>query len=113
MKMFDESIIKPWCDKYKIKCIVFPKTNTMLLDTGLDEWQVRFTDNKFKPYCLLHKNTRKNINKHHTQRKLKDLDHVFHAVVTHKGVLTGVYGLSAYCNSDRIKGRKNKRYTCN
>ncbi len=92
LKMFDESTIKPWCDKYKIKYKIFPKTNIMLLDTGLDEWQVRFTGNKFKPYCLLHKNTRSDKNKHHIQERLQNLDYVFEEIITHKGVLVKIYG---------------------
>ena len=79
------------CEKYKIKHKVFYGTNTIILDSGLDEWRIKYTSNKDMPYCLLHKNKSKQKNKFHTQRNLRTLYQAIDCVIRHKNILNKVY----------------------
>jgi hypothetical protein len=89
--LIDEVELKKICDKYKIKHKYFPQTNIVLLDSDLDEWQVRYNKHKDKPFCLLHKNKYRQKSKFHIQRRLRTLQQTIHCVASHKNVLIKIY----------------------
>ena len=105
--MIDEMELKRLCNKYKIKHKVFSQTKVILLDSGLDEWQVKYEEHKDKPFCLLHKNKCRQKSKFHVQRYLRTLYQTIHCVANHKNVLTNIYGLSnTYQNSINCRKRE-------
>ncbi len=96
--------LKYLCDRYNIKYKIFHQTDIILLDTGLDEWKIKKTNSKNKPYCLLHKNKTRLKNKYHTQRKTNTLFQAIDIIIKHKNVLYKLY------NS---KYNQSQQHTCN
>lgn len=98
----DEIELKLLCNKYNIKYKVFLGTSVAILDTGIDEYQIKYMEYRDRPYCLMHKNKIRQTNKFHTQRYLRTLFQVIDSVASHKGILINIYGSpNTY---------KNKRY---
>lgn len=91
--MINEIELKEICDKYKIKHKHFPQTKVILLNSGIDEWQVKYNEHKDMPFCLLHKNRYERKNKFHIQRRLRTLQQTIHCAASHKNVLTKIYGI--------------------
>lgn len=89
--MVSEEKLKQLCDKYNIKYKYFETTNMIYLDTGLDEWQIRYVPKKEKPYQLLHKNKTSRADKYHTQRWLRTLNQSIDCIARHKKVLKTIY----------------------
>jgi len=92
--MIDEREVRKFCGKYNIKYKYFPQTNIVILDTGFDEWQIKYNKGKEMPYSLLHKNIFNK--KFHTQRKLRTLFQTIDSVVRHKNVLLNIYDKKKY-----------------
>lgn len=90
--MINETELHNICAKYKIKYKIFHQTGTILLDSGLDEWLLKYRPNKEKPYCLLHKNKIRNKSKFHTQRHLRTLSQSLDCIASHKNILKSIYG---------------------
>lgn len=89
--MINELELERLCKRYKIKSKVFKETGIIILDSGLDEWQIKYIENKIKPYCLLHKNKCKQTSKFHVQRWLRTLPQSIDCVANHKKVLSQLY----------------------
>lgn len=88
--MFDEKLLERICSKYKIKYKLFE--NVVFLDTNLDEWMIKYIPNRRdRPYCLMHKNKFKQVNKFHIQRYLTTLYCSLDSVVNHKNILKTIY----------------------
>ena len=114
--MINEQQLKLLCDKYKIKYQLFHSTNIVLLDTGLDLWQIKFIENKSKPFCLLHKNRFGHLNKFHIHGWRRNLFQTIDSICTHKKVLVDIYGsLGNTYKNNKYKNSKNKggnKYNC-
>ena len=102
----DEVELKLLCDKYNIKYKVFSGNNVALLDTGIDEYQIKYMEYRDRPYCLMHKNKIRQTNKYHTQRYLKKLSHALDSIINHKKVLVNIYS-SPDTYKKSIIGHKN------
>lgn len=89
--MIDEKQLDYLCKKYNIRYKIFPVTGIAILDTGLDEWRVKYIPGRLRPYCLLHKNKFRQTNKFHVQRWLRTIPQVIDCVASHKKVLTQIY----------------------
>ena len=89
--MIDEKELSKLCSKYKIKYQYFPNTKIILIDTGIDEYKIRYNEGKEKPYVLLHKNKCRQKSKFHTQRKLRTLFQTIDSIARHKNVLSTIY----------------------
>ena len=89
--MICETKLKRLCDRYNIKYKYFESTNIIYLDSGLDEWQIRYVPQKDKPYQLLHKNKIGRSDKYHTQRWLRTMNQSIDCIAGHKKVLSTVY----------------------
>ena len=74
----------------------FSCTNTIIVETPLDSWQIRITNRQSKPYCLLHKNKFGRTNKFHIQAYKVKLFHVYDAIYKHKNPLINI-------NKNKIK----------
>ena len=91
--MMCELTLKRLCEKYNITYQIFSATNTVFLDTGLDEWQIKYKPYKERPFYLLHKNKGKNKNKFHIQRPLRTIEQSIDCIVSHKGIKRVLVGL--------------------
>jgi len=100
--MFDTQQLQTLCNKYNIKYQLFDGTGTILLDSGLDQWMIKYVGNRDRPYCLLHKNKIKQTKKYHVQRWVKNFLFAIDTIVEHKKVLVNLYG------SPRIHRQQNK-----
>lgn len=79
------------CDKYKIKYKIFEVTNYIYLDSGLDEWLVKYQPGREKPFCLMHKNKIKQTKKYHVQRYLRTEYQLIDCVANHKKILVNMF----------------------
>lgn len=106
--MFDIKQLHYLCTKYKIKYKIFESTNTIYLDSNLEEWLVKYIYNKDKPFCLMHKNKIRQTNKFHVQGYKRTLTHLIDSILTHKKVLVKIHGSpgNTYKN---YKYKNNKR----
>jgi len=100
--IINEQQLNNLCNRYNIKYQYFDTTNTLLLSTPLDEWQIKYVGNRDRPYCLLHKNKIKQTKKFHVQRWVSNLIFAIHTIIEHKKVLVNLYG------SPRIHKQNNK-----
>lgn len=74
----------------------FPCTNTIIIETPLDSWQVRITNRQVKPYCLLHKNKFGRTNKYHIQTQKTSLYYIYDTIYKHKNPMINI-------NKNKIK----------
>lgn len=90
----DELQLKQLCNRYKIKYKYFSQTETAIIETGLDEWIIKFQKGKERPFHLLHQNKikprKKPIFGFHTQRRLRTLEQAIDCIIQHKGVLSNL-----------------------
>ena len=102
---------KQLCNKYRIKYQFFNITNIILLDSGFEQWMIRYVHNRDKPYCLMHKNKLKQTEKFHVQRWVKNITFAFDTIISHKNILVNLYGSSnTYHKNTNIKNtNKDKR----
>ena len=92
--MICEKELKELCNKYNIRYQHFPTTKIILLDSGLDEWQVKYDLRKQKKgFCLLHRNKFRNKSKYHTQRELHNIFQVIDCVGRHKNLIINLSNL--------------------
>lgn len=80
----NEDLLKKLQKRYKFNYRFFDITDTVYIDTKIDEWQIQYIPGKYKPYRLLHKNRTKNQSKFHTQRYLKKFSHAIDSIIRHK-----------------------------
>lgn len=104
----NEHQLKYLCNKYNIKYQIFEGTGTILLDSGCDEWQIKYIPHKHKPYCLMHKNKFKQKNKYHIQRHLRTLYQSIDSIANHKGLLTSIYGSHNTYNKNKNAYKNNR-----
>ena len=50
--MICEKQLEYLCRKYNIRYQFFESTGIAMLYTGLDEWQIKYYDNRDRPFCL-------------------------------------------------------------
>lgn len=105
--MINKLNLQRLCKKYNIKYKLFEETKIILLDSGLDEWQIKVKDKKHKPYCLLHKNKLRQTDKYHIQRHLSNLYQAIDSIANHKKVLSNIYGSQHTYKNNKYKKKNN------
>jgi hypothetical protein len=100
--VIDELLLQRMCKPYNIKYKIIEGTDTILLDSNLDEWMVKIDPSKERPYCLMHKNKIRQTKKYHVQKWLRTLPQLIDRIIGHKMVLNRIYG------STPIHKQKNK-----
>lgn len=108
--MIDELLLQRMCKPYNIKYKIIEGTDTILLDSNLDEWMVKIEPNRERPYCLMHKNKIRQTNKYHVQRWLKKFPHVLDSIVNHKKILVNLYGGSQDTYKNKHKKQNTSKY---
>ena len=86
MKIFDEKQLKYLFNKYKIRYKIFEATDIVLLDSGLDEWLIKYQHGRDQPYCLMHKNKLKQTKRFHVQRWLSNFYQSLDSLLSHKNI---------------------------
>jgi hypothetical protein len=86
--MINELEIKKYDKMFGTRSKVFKCTNTIIIESPLDSWQIKVINRQIKPYCLLHKNKFGKINKYHIQSWKTCLYHAYNAIYTHKGLMS-------------------------
>jgi len=111
--MINEKQLEYLCRKYNIRYQFFEVTGIAILDTGLDIWQIKYYDNRDRPYCLMHKNKMRQTKNFHTQRYLRTLPQLLDCVLNHKKVLSLIYASKLHkqknSNINNINNINNKR----
>lgn len=112
--MFDIKQLDYLCKKYKIKYKVFESTGTVYLETGLDDWLIKYVgNNRDRPYCLMHKNKIRQTKKFHVQRYLTKLSHALDSVINHKKILVNMSSSpNTYKKNYKNKNNKRRKYSC-
>jgi hypothetical protein len=82
----DELEIKQYDYKFGTKSKVF--YDTIIVDSGNEEWQIKITNRRNRPICLLHRNKHGRTNKFHIQAYKTLLYHAYDAIYSHKNVLS-------------------------
>ena len=92
--IIDESEIRELDKMFGTKSKVFPSTDTIVVETQLDYWELKLipldkkqlglTNKKYKNICLLHRNLRGRKNKCHIQAKKGSLLDAYHSIYCHK-----------------------------
>lgn len=67
---------------FKTKSRIFP--NIIYVDSGSDEWQLKFTGRTVQPICLLHKNKNCKKNKYHFQRYKSNILYAYQDIYRHR-----------------------------
>ena len=57
---------------------------------------------KSRPYCILHQNKKRDIDKFHTQRWVTNLFHALDSIVNHKGIMVNLNGSPNTYNKNKI-----------
>ncbi|HEY5588233.1 MAG TPA: hypothetical protein VIK86_04665 [Candidatus Paceibacterota bacterium] len=73
--------------KYNLRPQYFPATDTLFIDTGLDNWKITYHAKRERQYTLYHQNKFGKKNIYHTQGLKSTLEHALDSIYTHKGVL--------------------------
>lgn len=83
--MLDECLIQRLSNKYRVRSQVFQETNTILINSALDEWKIIYYPELDRDNIkLMHKNTSGNRNNYHTQRYYSCFYNVFDSIGSHK-----------------------------
>ena len=83
----NESMILELCNKHKIIPRIFPQTNTILIETGLDTWKIIIQNTKNKPVVVYHQNKLRQLAKFHYQNRVNTINQAIDCILTHKNVL--------------------------
>ena len=69
---------------------------------------------KSRPYCILHQNKKRDIDKYHTQRWVTNLYHALDSIVNHKKLLVNLSGSpNTYKNKNTINNTERRnRVNC-
>jgi len=109
--MINKKELEQLCNKYRIKYKYFDTTNIILLDSGFEQWMIRYVHNRDKPYCLMHKNKLKQTEKFHVQRWVKNITFAFDTIISHKNILVNIYDSSnTYKQNKNINTRRKNNY---
>jgi len=100
--MIDQKQLEYLCKKYKIKYQFFDSTNIIYLYTGIDDWMIKYVENKNKPFCLMHKNKLRQTKKFHVQRYLTNLYQSIHCIASHKNILTSLFASKIHKQNNNI-----------
>lgn len=82
----DENLINKLLQKYKIIPRIFPQTNTILIETGLDTWKIIIENTKNKPVVIYHQNKLRQLAKFHCQNRVQNINQAVDCILTHKNV---------------------------
>ncbi len=99
--MIDELEVRKYDKTFNMKSRVYQFSNTIEIDTQLDQWRITIiewgdkekelidlTKRPFKKVCLLHKNKYGRTNKYHKQGTKTNLFQAYHSIYSHKNVLS-------------------------
>ena len=119
--MICEKQLEYLCRKYNIRYQFFESTGIAMLYTGLDEWQIKYYDNRDRPFCLMHKNKMRQTKNFHTQRYLRTLPQLLDCILKHKKVLSLIYASKLHkqknnninINSNKYSKNYNRRINVN
>jgi hypothetical protein len=70
--MIDEGLVDRINRRYKFRYNIFQGTDTILVDDGFYEWEIKYHPYSKERYILRHKNTRGNIKEYHRQSSVSD-----------------------------------------
>jgi len=110
MIIFDEKQLKYLFNKYKIRYKIFEETNVLLIDSGLDEWLIKYHHGRDRPYCLMHKNKLKQTKRYHVQGWKTKFEHLLDSLLSHKNIyIDHSKSKSTYKKNNKINNNKRRK----
>ena len=111
MIIFDEKQLKYLFNKYKIRYKIFEETNVLLIDSGLDEWLIKYQHGRDQPYCLMHKNKLKQTKRYHVQGWKSNFYHSLDSLLSHKNIFVDhSKSQNTYKKNNKINNNKRRKY---
>jgi len=86
--MIDELEVEKYDAMFGTRSKIF--FDTIIIDSGIDEWQIRIINKHRKGVCLLHRNKYGRTNKFHTQGFKSNIFQGYDSIYRHKNVLSCV-----------------------
>lgn len=96
--MIDELEIKKYDKMFGTRSKIF--YNTIIIDSGNDEWLIEVMNKRTKKVRLLHKNRISSTNKFHQQGLRSNLYQAYDSIYRHKNILI--------CMNNKIKCRDGR-----
>ena len=82
--IIDELEIKRLDNKFGTKSKYFPQTNTIIIETPLENWQIKITSKKTKGIYLYHMNKRGQRDRYHFQSAKTKIYDAYDSIYNHR-----------------------------